>query len=72
MQIILTQEEYDSLKYQSEKSRETYVKRIDVALALEEMVKELASVGHAFDPITFQRIAPDWKRIIAQFHERIK
>jgi len=41
MQVILTEEEYLKLKNQTEADRQTYVKRIDVSLALQELMKDL-------------------------------
>ena len=41
MQVILTEEEYLKLKNQSSEDRKTYVKRIDVALALKELFEDL-------------------------------
>ncbi len=72
MQVILTEEEYLKLKRQSDEDRKTYVKRIDVSLALEEMIKELVGcIKPSYDPLTFEKVV-DWKRIIDQFHERIR
>jgi hypothetical protein len=41
MQVILTEEEYLKLKNRSDEDRRTYVKKIDVVHALQELLKEI-------------------------------
>lgn len=66
MQVILTEEEYLKLKNQSLEDKKTYVKRIDVALAFQEMVKELerCSGSSAFD-------RPRWDGPFQRFIEKL-
>ncbi len=72
MQVILTEEEWLKLKRQNDEDKKTYVKRIDVAIALEEMIKELSSNSqHLYHPITFQPVKEQWARVISKFMERI-
>lgn len=72
MQVILTEEEYLKLKNQHEEQKKTYIKRIDVAMSLQDMVKELVEKrGFVYDPITFQPKANQWQEAIDHFWERI-
>lgn len=72
MQVILTEDEYLKLKNQHEEQKKTYVKRIDVALSLQELFKEfVGAVRPSYDPVTFQRVIPDWQTSVDKFWERI-
>jgi len=73
MQVILTEDEYLKLKHQHEETRKNYVKRIDVSLALQEMIKEIASQrSGVYDPITFQPSVANWQKVIDKFWDSCK
>ena len=71
MQVILTEEEYLKLKNQSSKDKETYVKRIDVAIALQEMVKELSETYRQFDPMFSNKTLTNWQGVMDRFMEKV-
>ena len=76
MQIILTEDEYLKLKHQSDEDKKTYVKRVDVSIALEEMVKEMLKLKNVYDPMDFRpvprNVENDWKHLAQIFWENIE
>jgi hypothetical protein len=67
MQVILTEEEYLKLKRQSDEDRKIYVKRIDVAMALQELEKELLMSVNGIPYFSHEQ----WKKMFQRFVERI-
>ena len=68
MQVILTEEEWFKLKRQSDEDKKTYVKRIDVALALKDLEQELRLSMSGGVPYLSEQ---SWKRMFERFVERI-
>jgi hypothetical protein len=66
MQIILTEEEYLKLKNQSVEDKKTYVKRIDVSIALQELASELQKFG-------IDSFAPNrWQDSLKRFMQKLE
>jgi hypothetical protein len=68
MQVILTEEEWLKLKRQSDEDKKTYVKRIDVGLALQELQKEIMSCSNGIAYFSHEQ----WKKMFERFIERIQ
>jgi hypothetical protein len=69
MQVILTEAEYLKLKNQHEDDKRMFVKKSDVYLSLEELVKELKSNMN----ITYSSYnGKEIENIIKRFLERIE
>jgi hypothetical protein len=72
MQVILSEDEYLKLKNQHDEQKKAYVKRIDVSMALEELLKDLFGTQRRYDPITFEPVTERWKPAFDRFWERIE
>ena len=73
MQYILTEEEYLKLSRQFEYEKEKYVKRIDVSLALKDLIQDIhAAYPDIFGYGSFRYNENNWTTIMEKFSERIK
>ncbi len=72
MQVILTEEEYLKLKNQSSEDRKTYVKRIDVAIALQELFDELNKQLPQHGYFRGMDSEDNIKRLFTNFMEKLK
>jgi hypothetical protein len=69
MQVILTEEEYLKLKNRSDEDRKTYVKRINVSIALQEMLHEMSGQNRFFMELDSERIL---KELYSEFMRKIE
>lgn len=69
MQVILTEQEYLKLKNQSDEDKKTYVKRVDVGIALIELDKKLRRFFD-FSPVI--ETESEWRKAFEKFIKDIQ
>ena len=73
MHVILSEKEYLRLKYQSDEDKKIYVKRVDVAMALQELEEELRGMFTSSwgGGIQENYVSPQWIKAFKDFVEKV-